>query len=617
MNSRRNPSTTSARLPSSGSLARVARELVRPWRARLVLVGALTAAAAVAGVAPAFIVRRVVNANVVAHRSGGLLLAGVLYLAAVAAAAICSYLYNSVAADVAQRCIVVVRVRLFTKLAALPTSAVDRTSLGDLISRATSDVETIDTLFTDGVTTLVGQTISLVAVVAAMVVLSPSLSLFSLVVVAPMWVASRWLRRRVRDAERATRAAVGELNAQLSDTVGAGATVRAFHRQETFVARFRGALARTVAAQERAVRYGSLFTPVSGLLSSGALAALIWVGAGGVLTGIGVNLGTLIAFVLLFQSFFAPIVALGDQWNAVQAAVAGAERVVEVLEWPDDEARPSRPSSSGARDEAGDRVVAGVVVRDVDFAYDDGTWALTGITFRVEPGETVAVVGRTGSGKSTLVSLVVGLYEPTAGEVLIDGISPRHLEERLRRSRVGVVPQDVQLFHGSLRDNVTLGDPDVSDEAVRRALTLVGLGVNGPGVFADLDHVVAGAGGGAGSVLSAGQRQLVALARALVAEPAVLVLDEATAAVDAPSDASFHSALAATTWSRRCCVLTVAHRISTARRADRVLVLEGGRIVEQGAPSALVAAGGRFASLCALDEVGWEWSSPTTPRASD
>jgi ATP-binding cassette subfamily B protein len=564
--------------------------------------------AAVAGVVPPLVIRDVVDHNLLPRRTAGLLVAGLVYLGAIAASAAFSYAYSYLSAIVAQRTIASLRVRLFAHLALLPVAYFDRTPLGDIISRATADVETVDTLFTDGIATLVGQLVALVAVAVAMVVISPVLSAVSLIVLPALLVASRWLQVRVRDAERQTRVAIGALNTQLSETVGGVETIRAFGRETTFVNRFRAILHQTLTAQASSIRYNAFFTPITGLLSAGVIAALLWVGAGGLLGATGIGLGTLIAFVLLFQSFFAPIIALGDQWNLVQAALAGMERVFEVLSLPPERAAPGQPEGS-----RGD----GIVVRDVSFSYQEGYPILLGVSLVVRPGEHVAVVGRTGAGKSTLLALLGGLYQPGGGEVLVAGHHPGGLAELDRRRIVGMVPQSVQLFSGSLRDNLSLGDESVGDDAITRALSLVGLDPLLTALPQGLDSFLAGRGGGAGVILSAGQRQLVALARALVSEPAVVLLDEATAAIDSASDAAFRSALTRAAWARTCAVLTVAHRISTARDADRVVVLEAGRVVEEGPPGELLNQGGHFAALAALDEAGWDWSGLLPNRHAD
>ncbi len=573
--------------------------LLSPWRRSLVVVAACIVASALAGLVPPFVVRFVVNHDLVDKRTTGLLLAAAVYVLAVAADSAFSFAYGYLAARVSQSAIAALRVRIFAHVMALPVSYFDRTPIGDVISRATADVETVDELFTDGIATLIGQLVPLVAVVVAMIALSPLLSAVAAVVLPPLLLATRYLQVRVRDAERATRRAIGRLNVELSEVVGGAETLRAFGREEAFVVRFRRALQRTLFAQRDSVKYNAFFAPVSGLLSSVVIAALIWVGAGHTLVHAGANLGTLTAFILLFQNFFTPIVAVGDEWQSVQAAIAGAERAFELLDLPVDELPPTTSRQPD--------LSRGIEVADVTFGYLPSRPVIKGVSLVVRPGEHVALVGRTGAGKSTLVSLVSGLYPPDHGMVRVAGVDPRSLADAERGRVFGVVPQALHLFGGTLRENLSLFDPLVEDESVRRAAELAGIGPLIAELTDGFDTPLAGEGRGGGAVLSAGQRQLVALARALVREPAVLLLDEATAAIDGASDAAFRAALRQTALRRGCAVLTVAHRISTAREADRVVVIEEGRVVEAGRPADLLALGGRFAALAELEAAGWDW----------
>ncbi len=593
------PDGTASPGAPAAPLWRKVAALVSPWRRSLAVVAACILASALAGLVPPFVLRFVVNHDLVPGRTSGLLLAATVYVLAVTAGSGLSFAYAYLAARVSQSAIAALRVRIFAHVMALPASYFDQTPVGDVISRATADVETVDELFTDGIATLIGQLVPLVAVVIAMLVLSPLLTAVSAVALPPLLVATRYLQVRVREAERRTRRAIGRLNVELSEVVGGVETLRAFGREEAFVARFRRALQRTLLAQRDSVKYNAFFAPVSGLLSAVVIAALIWVGAGHTLVHAGVNLGTLTAFILLFQNFFAPIVALGDEWQSVQAAIAGAERAFEVLDLPVEAA----PADSGSRPDP----ARGIEVVDLTFGYLPGRPVLELVSLTVSPGEHVAIVGRTGAGKSTLVSLVGGLYPAGEGAIRIAGVDPRSLGEQERRRLLGVVPQALNLFSATLRQNLSLFDPLVEEPALLRAVALAGLGPLVAELPRGLDTMLAGEGRGEGAVLSAGQRQLVALARALVLEPAVLLLDEATAAVDGASDAAFRAALREMAGDRGCAVLTVAHRISTAREADRVVVLEGGRVAEEGSPSDLVSGGGRFAALVELDAAGWDW----------
>ena len=250
---------------------------------------------------------------------------------------------------------------------------------------------------------------------------------------------------------------------------------------------------------------------------------------------------------------------------------------------------------------------AGLIVRDVVFGYVPGRPVVRGVNLVVRPGEQVALVGRTGAGKTSIVQLVAGLYPAWSGVVTVDGRDPRALADDERRGVVAVVPQQVQLFTGTVRDNLTLGDPTVAQAAIERAVALAGATDLVAALPEGYDTPLRGAGRGAGVQLSAGQRQLLALARALVWDPAVLLLDEATVAIDSASDAALRAALRADVRGQRRAVLTVAHRLATARAADRVVVLDAGRVIEEGPPDDLIRRGGRFAALVELEAAGWDW----------
>ena len=583
---------------STTGLWRRIAALVRPWRRSLALVVIAIVAAALVELIPPLVVGYVTNHNLVPHKTAGLLIAGIVYVAAIGVGALLTFGYSYIAARVSQSAIAAIRGRLFQHVMALPASYFDVTPVGDVISRSTADVETVDELFTDGIVTLAGQLVPVVTTAVAMVLLSPLLSLVAVVALPPLVIITRYLQVRVRRAERATRVAIGDINIEIAEDVGAAETLRSFGREARFLDRFRGSLHRTLLAQRSSITYSAYFAPLTGLLSSIVIAALIWAGAGHSLVSAGVNLGTLVAFILLFQNFFAPIIALGDEWQTVQASIAGAERVFEVLDLKPDELPAASPRAEQ---------LPGIHVRDLGYAYDASRPALTGVSLSIEPGEQVAVVGRTGAGKSTLVSLVGGLYAPLSGSVRIAGLDPRTFSNDDRRQTIGVVPQTLQLFGGTVRDNLTLFDSSTPADAIWRALALTGMDGLFRAIPSGLDTQLAGDGRGQGLVLSAGQRQLLALARALVTEPSVLLLDEATASIDGASDARFRSALRTTAMRGGCAVLTVAHRISTAKEADRVVVMDHGQIVEEGTPAALLASGGRFANLADLESAGWDW----------
>ena len=344
------------------------------------------------------------------------------------------------------------------------------------------------------------------------------------------------------------------------------------------------------------------------ILSTLAMALVLWVGVAGqgLLASLDLSLGTLTAFVLLLQRFFVPIMSLGNEWQTVQAALAGLERIFQVLALPSEAPAPGSPRQPHYRSNAA------IEMREVCFGYLPNRPVLRGVSLAAQPGEHIVLVGRTGAGKSSVLHLLGGLYTPWSGTVRVAGADPTVLTDDERRRAMGVVLQVVQLFRGTVFDNLTLGDGSVSREAVQRAAAIAGADAFIQALPQGYDTLL-----GSGLQLSAGQRQLLALTRALVWDPAVLLLDEATAAVDSASEAAFRAALRAAVIGCGRTVLTVAHRLATAQEADRVLVMEAGQIVEEGSPEELIRRGGRFAALLELEagRVGlagrWDGSART------
>jgi ATP-binding cassette subfamily B protein len=592
-------SAPSAPASPSVRLAPGLLELARPWRARLLLAALAVVGAAAVGVVPPLVVRHVIDYNLTPRRSNGLAAAAALYLAATALAAVLTAAYSYLAATVAQRSLAGLRTRLFAHLLALPASYHDVTPIGDSISRATADVEAIDDLFSSSAATLLAETVSLATTLAAMTALSPTLTALALLAVPPLALLTGYLRRRIRDAERATRTGVAALNTQLQEDLSAVEVIRAFGRQDAFAGRFRRALTRWLTAANRSTFYNAFYAPALGVLSASATALLLWAGGTGVLDAAGITLGTLTAFVLLFAQFFTPLMNIGDEWQTVQAALAGAERVFAVLALPADAPAPVNGKREPGR--------PAVYVDKVSFGYTPDRPVLHEISLTVHPGEHVAVVGRTGAGKSTLLALLAGLYSPWTGNVELSGYPPQALDDTQRPAVLGYVPQHVTLFSGTVHDNLTLGAPHILAEQVHRAAAIAGADRFITAMPERYHTMLSDAARGSGVQLSAGQRQLLALARALATHPAVLLLDEATATIDAASDAAFRAALREHVLPSGTAVLTIAHRLATARDADRVLVMDGGNIIEEGTPAQLLAADTVFAALSTLEDSGWDW----------
>jgi ATP-binding cassette subfamily B protein len=439
-----------------------------------------------------------------------------------------------------------------------------------------------------------------------MIALSPLLSLVSALIVPPLLWVTNAFRKRIRAAERRNRQAVGLMNTHLQETLGGMEVIRAFGREAAFIARFRRVLKQTLDAYNQAAKYSALYQPIMQILMASVIALLLWSGAQATFANWQISLGTLTAFVLLFKRFFDPITALGEEWQTVQSALSGAERIFQVLNMPVEEAGGEAVQDQASFDATASP--ASIDVSQLTFGYFPDQPVLRQVSFMVQPGEHVALVGRTGAGKSSIVHLLGGLYAPWQGELRVAGLDPRRLPEHERRRVIGVVPQAVQLFSGTVLDNLTLGDENVSLDAVESAARTAGADAFIRSLPKGYNTLI-NSGSGGGVQLSSGQRQLLSLARALVWNPSVLLFDEATSAIDSASEAAFRQALEQESALHRRAILTVAHRLSTARAADRVIVLDHGRILEMGAPDDLIRKGGRFAALLELEAAGWDWRS--------
>src|SRR5918992_2184955 len=448
--------------------------VLKPWRGLLALVGASVLVGAVLELVPPLLVRKVVDEQLALGRSEGLLLTAALYLGATAAVQVMGFMTEYLTAIIAQGALRRLRVRLFSHLLTLPISYYDHTPLGDTISRCTADVETVSTLFTtavagavassggvasgtSGATVLLGV-VRLATIAAAMVALSPLLSLVAALAAVPVGLVTRYFQVRVRDAERASRRAVGLQNTHLQETLGGVEVIRALGREAAFIARFREALRDGLAAYNRATVYSALYVPLMVILSALVMALVLWAGVAGqdVLASLDISLGTLTAFVLLLQRFFVPLMTLGNEWQTVQAALAGLERIFQVL------ALPAEKPTPGSHRQPTDRSEAAVEVREVCFGYLPERPVLHDVSLAVRPGEHVGLVGRTGAGKSSVLHLLGGLYTPWSGTVRVAGADPTMLAAEERRHLVGVVLQVVQLFRGTVFNNLTLGDGAIS-----------------------------------------------------------------------------------------------------------------------------------------------------------
>jgi ATP-binding cassette subfamily B protein len=485
-------------------------------------------------------------------------------------------------AAISQRALAKLRRDLFGHLQTLPMSFFERNASGDLMSRLTSDIDAINDAVAQNVTSLLASLLSMGGILVAMFVLDRWLALASLFVVPIMLLFTRYVAVFTRKGFKDLQASLGRLNAVMEETLGGQKTVRVFRRNESALRAFRVENERCYQAGVSANTYALLLMPLTTVL--GNLFVIVLAGLGGFLALHGlVTVGLIATFINYGQNFVGPLRQLSNLYNTLQAALAGAERVFEILDTPGevDEGREATP----------DNVRGEVTFEHVTFGYRPDTPVLEDVCLEAKPGQLIALVGPTGAGKTTIVNLLTRFYETNAGTIRIDGVDIRKIRKSDLRRMLGLVLQDTYLFGTTVMENIRFGRLDATDEEVFEAARL-----------ADADHFVRLLAQGYQTILSEragnlsqGQRQLLAIARTLLAEPSILVLDEATSSVDTRTEARIQEALLRLMKGRTSFV--IAHRLSTIRDADQVLVIDGGRVVENGTYDELLARKGRFHHL--------------------
>ncbi len=482
----------------------------------------------------------------------------------------------------------------------------DRQPIGRLVTRVTNDVDALGELFASGAITAIGDFVTLAAIIASMLAFSVKLSLYTFIAVPPLVLAVDYIRRRSREAFRAIRTKTARMNAYLNEQVIGVQVVQAYGQEARCQAEFREINTAYKEGNLASIRYDALLFAVVEMFASVCTATLLFVGARSI--GLGApaaTIGELVAFVYYIQRFFEPLRDLSSKFTVMQSAMAGAERIFGLLDKPEPDA-PERKVSPVERVEG----AAAVTFRDVEFRYKEGRSTLHGVSFEVPRGQTVALVGATGAGKTTVVSVLQRLYEISGGEVLIDGVDARDLPRAKLRRRFVVVPQDAVLFPGTVLANVALGDDKPDEVKAQRVADSLGLGAMLARRGGGLATVISDRGGD----LSVGERQLIALARALYRDPEILILDEATSSMDSESEAVVQAAIAEALKGRTAIV--IAHRLSTIRRADQILVFHRGTIVERGTHDSLLSDGGVYAKLHRLQFAEADADASTPPAAA-
>jgi ABC-type multidrug transport system fused ATPase/permease subunit len=553
--------------------------LLRPYRGRTLLMFVALLLGTAAALAPPPLAKLAIDEGIVPGDLTVLTWVVVAFLVSALVYWAATYAQTYLVGWVGQRVLQDLRIQLFAHLQTLSVGFYSRRQAGVIISRLTNDVQALDQLVSDGVVTLFGSTLTLVGTAVILLVLDVELALLTFLVFPLLALGSLAFRIVSANAYRATREKVAAITAYLQETLSGVRVVRSFGQERRHLDRFAELNEDNYAANMKTVYLNAGYFPAVELLSAIATAGILLYGGLQVIEG-AITVGVLVAFIAALGNFFDPIQSLSQFYTTYQAGMAALDKIFELLdEEPDLRDRPGAVDLGRLRGE--------IDFQDVTFSYGSGT-ALEDVDLHVPPGQTVALVGETGAGKSTFAKLVARFYDPTEGRVLVDAHDLRDVTVQSLRSQMGIVPQEAFLFSGSIGDNIAFGRPGATPDEVEAAARAV----HAHDFIAALQHGYDTQIGERGIQLSAGQRQLVAFARALIADPRILVLDEATANVDIHTEGRIEAGLRRLLAGRTAIV--IAHRLSTIRTAGRIVVLDHGRIVEQGTHDELLAAEGAY-----------------------
>ena len=575
--------------------------LLSPYRWRVLAMFVSLVAATAAALAPAPLAKLAIDDGIRRHDVGTLDLVVVAFLASALIYAVASYLQTYLVGWVGQRALQDLRLQLFSHLQRLSIGFYSRNRAGVIISRITNDVEALDQLVEDGLATLIQSGLTLIGVVVILVVLAPHLALLTFLVLPVLAIGGFAFRIASADAYRRTREKIAAITGYLQESLSGIRVVRSFGQEARHIARFEELNEENRAANMTTVNLNAAYFPAVEFLSALVTVEILLIGGIEAING-HISTGVVFAFIAALNNFFDPIQQLSQLYTTYQSGMAALDKIYKLLD-----EQPDLVDAPGARELPPIR--GDLRFDNVSFSYgspgapredietsaadsgDATRWALRDIDLAIAPGQTVALVGETGAGKSTFAKLVARFYDPTEGRILVDGHDLRGVTMHSLRSQMGIVPQEGFLFSGTVRENIAFGRPGASDEEVAAAARAVGA----DGFIAGLERGYDTQVGERGVQLSAGQRQLIAFARALIADPRILVLDEATSNVDVHTESVIEQGLRRLLAGRTAIV--IAHRLSTIQRASRIVVLEYGTIVEQGTHEELLDARGRYWQL--------------------
>ena len=568
--------------------ARLMRRLLAylfPYWGRVALAATAIVGHSVLELAPPYLTKVVIDRYIPSGDLSGLGLVAAIFLLTLTGSFALEYLQTWTLQLLGQRIMFDIRMQVIRHLQRLDLKFYDRNPVGRLMTRVTTDVDVLNELFTSGVVSVFGDLFTLVGIMAVLLWMDWRLALVAFSVLPLIFLVAQWFRRNVRESYRTVRVWIARINAYLQERITGMTTVHLFRRERRDYETFDEIDRWHRDANVRSIFFYAVFYPAIELVSALAVALILWVGGGWVIANT-LTLGSLVAFVMYAQRFFRPIMDMSEKFNVLQGAMASSERIFALLD--------TRVEVESGFSRIAPVPTGTIAFENVTFSYVPGEPVLKNVSFRVEPGQRVALVGATGSGKTTIVNLLLRFYDVEAGRITIDGVDIRQMDLARLRAMFGLVLQDVHLFSGTIADNVRLGHAEIDDAQVTRALEAV----HAWGFVSRMSGGLSTPVAERGSTLSVGQKQLLSFARALAFDPRVLVLDEATSSVDTETELLIRDALKVVMRGRT--TIAIAHRLSTIQGMDRILVLHKGELREAGTHQELLAARGLYHRLYQL-----------------
>ncbi len=555
---------------------------IKPYKAQFYFLVFLTIAMAILAPTRPYLIQIAIDEHVTIGDRGGLLkivyiLVGLMFLQAIV-----QWAHTYYSGWIGQVIIKDIRVRLYQHLLKLRLKFFDNTPIGRLVTRNISDIETLADVFSEGLAAIVGDLLQLVTILAVMFYIDWKLTLVSLSTLPLMIISTYVFKEKIKVTFNDVRNAVSNLNSFLQEHITGMNIVQIFNREQREYDKFKSINKEHAAAHIRSVMYYSVYFPVAEIIQAIGIGLVVWYGAVGVL-GMDLQIGVLISFIMYLQLFFRPIRMIADRFNTLQMGVVSSSRIFKLLD--------SKDNIANEGNHKPEKIKGHIQLQNVWFAYVDEEYVLKNINFEVQPGQTVALVGATGAGKSSIINLISRFYEINKGHILIDGTDIREFELGTLRKHIGVVMQDVFLFSNTIYYNITLGNPTITREQVLDAAEMVGARKFIERLPGGLEYNVMER----GATLSVGQRQLISFVRAMVYNPEIIILDEATSSVDSETEELIQDSIEKMMRGRTSIV--IAHRLSTIQKADKIIVMNKGEIVETGTHDSLLELGGFYTQL--------------------